>query len=102
MEVLTAAMSLTDRTSIQATLDAAIRLYLSGRLGKEQYRELLRGCSLAIRNFDKAGDTLAGPKPQLHEWDNYFDKVKSLLLTVDPLLDGPDAYVVDEPEEVLS
>lgn len=90
MEVLTAAMSFTDRTSIQATLDGAVRLYLSGRLGKEQYRELLRGCALAIRNFDRAGDTLAGPRPQAHEWDDYFDKVKSLLLTADPLLDLPD------------
>lgn len=102
MDVLTAAMSLTDRTSIQATLDAAIRLYLSGRLGKEQYRELLRGCSLAIRNFDRAGDTLAGPKPQAHQWEDYFDKVKSLLLTVDPLLEAPEGDSFDDAEGALS
>jgi hypothetical protein len=98
MEVLTAAMSFTDRVSIQATLDGAIRMYLSGRLGKEQYRELLRGCALAIRNFDKAGDTPAGPKPQSHEWDEYFDKVRSLLQTADPLLDGPSGDDDDAEE----
>jgi hypothetical protein len=97
MEVLTTVMSFTDRTSIQATLDGAVRLYLSGRLGREQYRELLRGCSLAMRNFDKTGDTLAGPRPQEHDWDDYFDKVKSLLLTIEPLL---EATATDEPLEV--
>lgn len=85
-ELLGAAMSLNDRTSIQATIDVALRLYLGGHLQREKYRDIIYACSAAARNFDRSGDTLAGPNPQEHEWDEYFVKVGSLLETFDPLL----------------
>lgn len=105
-ELLGAAMSLTDRTSIQATMDVALRLYLGGHLKREKYRDIIHGCSAAARNFDQSGDTLEGPKPQEHKWDNYFIKVGSLLDTVAPLLvedeePNPDATIGYEVDEIL-
>jgi hypothetical protein len=79
-------LSFTDRASIQAVLDTLVRLVISGRISNERARIILRACSVAAHNFDPALDTLTGPVPQQHEWFAYFDKVESLLTTVDPLL----------------
>ena len=44
--------ALADRSSIQALLDAIIRLELAGRLPNARARNLLRALSIAVRNFD--------------------------------------------------
>ena len=52
---------LADRSSIQALLDAVIRLELAGRLPNARARNLLRALSIAVRNFDlPPGDTTHG------------------------------------------
>ena len=84
-------LSLTDRSSIQAVLDTLIRLELAGRISNDRANIILRACSIAARNFDRAPDTLSGPHPQQHDWFSYFDKVQSLLATVDPLIDEANA-----------
>ncbi len=83
-------LSLTDRPSIQAILDSLIRLQFAGAMPVDRARIILGACAVAARNFDRAADTVAGPNPQKHDWFPYFDKVESLLATVDPLLDESD------------
>lgn len=46
------ALSLVDRRSTQALLDAVIRLELTGRLAPTRTRNILRAISIAVRNFD--------------------------------------------------
>ena len=86
VDFLQAVIALNDRTSIQATLDEVIRLSLAGRLDPKRARVILQACAIAVRNFDPAPITLAGPKPQQHDWQSYFGRVKAALLTIDPLL----------------
>lgn len=86
-QLLDATLSLTDRASIQAVLDALIRLQFAGRISHERAHIILRACAIAVRNFDRPADTLSGPTPQQHDWALYFDKVQALLATVDPLLE---------------
>ena len=81
--LLDASLALTDRTAIQAALDAAIRLQLSGRISDNRARTLLRYLRAASLNFDPA---LQGA-PRSHEWHNYFQRVEGLLATIDPLLE---------------
>lgn len=88
--LLRTVLVLTDRVSIQATIDAAIRLYLNGNIDHEKYRDVVHGCWVAMRNFDRAGETLAGPSPQRHDMDDYFGRVKALLGSVDLLITRPD------------
>ena len=45
-------LDLTDRTTVQAFLDAIIRLELGGHLSEARARRLVRLASLAIKNFD--------------------------------------------------
>jgi hypothetical protein len=96
-QLLDTALSLTDRASIQAVLDTLIRLELAGRISHDRATIILRACSVAARNFDRSADTLAGPAAQQHDWFPYFEKVHSLLATVDPLLD--EAHAHDAPLE---
>ncbi len=94
------ALSFTDRSSIQAVLDTVARLELAGRISHQRATIVLRACSIATRNFDRTLDTLNGPRPQQHDWYHYFDKVQSLLATIDPLLDEAtehDAAALDSP-----
>lgn len=100
LNLLSTVISLTDRASIQAASDVAIRLYIGERIERDKFDSLIRACSVAMRNFDKPGDTLAGPKPQTHEWNGYFLKVKALLKTVDPLLLA--AYSISEARTPVS
>jgi hypothetical protein len=86
VELLEAVVALNDRTSIQAILDQVIRLSLAGRLEPKRARVILQACAIAVRNFDPAPQTLAGPRPQNHDWESYFSRVKAALLTIDPLL----------------
>ena len=81
--LLDASLALTDRTSIQAALDAAIRLQLSGRISDARARTLLRYLRAASLNFEP---TTPGTV-RTHEWHNYFQRVEGLLATIDPLLD---------------
>ncbi len=100
-DLLATVFSLTDHSSIQAVLDTVVRLTFAGRLPVARAGVILRACSIAARNFDATLETLHGPRPQEHEWFGYFEKVKSLLLTIDPLLDeaangeGPDPMAGD-------
>ncbi len=93
-------LSFTDRASIQAVLDALVRLVISGRISNSRARIILRACSVATRNFDPALDTLTGPRPQQHEWFDYFDKVESLLTTVDPLLKEAAEHELDDGDSL--
>ena len=81
--LLDASLALTDRTAIQAALDAAIRLQLSGRISDERARTLLRYLRAASLNFEP---TSPGT-PRSHEWHNYSPRVEGLLTPIDPLLD---------------
>ena len=81
--LLDASLALTDRASIQAALDAAIRLQLSGRISDERARTLLRYLRAASLNFEPASPGT----PRSHEWHNYYQRVEGLLTTIDPLLD---------------
>ena len=81
--LLDASLALTDRASIQAALDAAIRLQLSGRISDARARTLLRYLRTASLNFEP---TPQGT-PRNHEWRGYFQRVEGLLATIDPLLD---------------
>ena len=81
--LLDAALALTDRASIQAALDATIRLQLSGRISDARARTLLRYFRIASLNFEP---TLQGT-PRNHDWRPYFQRVEGLLGTIDPLLD---------------
>ena len=85
--LMEAVLSLTDRASIQAVLDAVVRLTLSGRISEDRARIVLRACTIATHNFDPTGDTLAGPTAQQHDWFPYFNRVQALLATIDPLID---------------
>ena len=99
--LLDTVLSFTDRASIQAVLDTLVRLVISGRISNERARIVLRACSVAAHNFDAALDTLTGPVPQKHEWFAYFDKVESLLITVDPLLKEAAAHDDEAAEDAL-
>ena len=81
--LLDASLALTDRTAIQAALDAAIRLQLSGRISDARARTLLRYLRAAAFNFDSAAQGM----PPNHELRIYFQRVEGLLVTIDPLLD---------------
>ncbi len=96
-QLLDTVLSLTDRASIQAVLDTLIRLELAGRISHDRATIILRACSVAARNFDRSADTLVGPAAQQHDWFPYFQKVQSLLATIDPLLD--EALQNDEAPE---
>ena len=56
-------MPLADRASIQALLDAVIRLELSGRIPGARTRNLLRALSIAVRNFDTPRSDPNNPNP---------------------------------------
>lgn len=86
-DLLRSAMALTDRPSIQAVIDTVIRLQFAGRISDTRARTILRGCQLAIQNFDAPTRTMEGIKPQQHPWPEYFERVHGLLSTVGPLLD---------------
>jgi len=81
--LLDASLALTDRASIQAALDAAIRLQLSGRISDARARTLLRYLRAASLNFEPT----APGGIRTHEWHNYFQRVEGLLHTIDPLLE---------------
>jgi hypothetical protein len=87
--LMEAIFSLNDRASIQAVIDSTIRLTLSGHLSAERANIIMRGCSIAARNFDPTVETLAGPKPPTHDYRPYLTKVESILLTIDRLLTNP-------------
>ena len=97
IDLLTTVIALNDRTSIQAVLDEVIRLSLAGRIDFKRARIVLQACAIAVRNFDPAPITLSGPKPQQHDWESYFGRVKAALLTIDPLLEQADQQ--DNPEK---
>lgn len=82
-QLLDASLALTDRASIQAALDAAIRLQLSGRISDARARTLLRYLRAASLNFEPT----APGGVRTHEWHNYFQRVEGLLATIDPLLE---------------
>ena len=88
-QFLEAVLSFNDRPSIQAVLDTVTRMVLAHRLDPAAAAVVLRACSIATRNFDRAPETLQGTMPQQHEWWNYVEKVESLLRSVDRLLDLP-------------
>lgn len=94
--LLETVLSLTDRSSIQAVLDTLIRLEFSGRISHDRASIIVRACAVAARNFDRTIETLEGPRPTEHDWFPYFQKVQSLLETVDPLLD--EANASEDPE----
>jgi hypothetical protein len=95
-DLINTAFSFTDRASIQAVIDSTFRLILSGRLDSDRARLALRACSIAVQNFDRSRETLSGPVPQQHDWFLYFEKVRSLLASVDPLLARPTP---EDPED---
>jgi hypothetical protein len=95
--LLETVLSLTDRPSIQAVLDTLIRLEFAGRISHDRASIIVRACAVAARNFDRTIETLDGPKPPEHDWFPYFQKVQSLLETVDPLLDEANATEASEP-----
>lgn len=84
--LLHATFSFSDRTSIQAVIDTVVRLLISSRVDYKTGSLVLRYCNAAIRNFDLAGRSLDGPKPQHHDTSAYFRKVEALLQTIDPVL----------------
>lgn len=96
-DLMSAVVVLTDRVSIQATIDVAMRLYLDSRIDDRKFRNLIQACSTAVRNFDAAGETLAGPRPQTHDFMTYFSRVRSLLQSVDPMIATYD--VVEASDE---
>jgi hypothetical protein len=81
--LLDASLALTDRASIQAALDAAIRLQLSGRISDTRARTILRYLRAASLNFEPTPTGI----PRNHEWLFYFQRVEGLLATIDPLLE---------------
>ena len=94
-QFLETVLSFNDRPSIQAVLDTVTRMVLAHRLDPASAAVVLRACSIATRNFDRAPETLQGYMPQEHEWWNYVRKVEALLHSVDRLLEVPS----DEPDE---
>ncbi|MGE0600863.1 MAG: hypothetical protein AB7J35_04095 [Dehalococcoidia bacterium] len=99
IELLNSVIALNDRTSIQAVLDEVIRLALSGRIDYKRARIVLQACAIAVRNFDPAPITLSGPKPQQHDWQSYFGRVKAALLTIDPLLAANEPADDEDPAD---
>lgn len=91
IDLLETAMSFTDRASVSAVLDAVVRLKTSGRISFDTAAIMLRACAIASRNFDRTGQTLAGPRPQGHPPQEYFARLRALLNTVDAILEeAPD------------
>ena len=91
VDLLETAMGFTDRASVSALLDAVVRLKTSGRISFDTAAIILRACSIASHNFDRTGQTLAGPRPQGHPPQEYFDRLRAILNTVDAILeDAPD------------
>ena len=98
-QFLETVLSFNDRPSIQAVLDTVTRMVLAHRLDAASAAVVLRACSIATRNFDRAPETLQGTMPQQHEWWNYVEKVESLLRSVDRLLEIPPDKEDDDPAE---
>ncbi len=82
-------LALTDRVSIQAVIDAVVRLELAGRIPPARSRNILRALSIAVRNFDRSD--LLGDSASSHRHHAYFDKVRALLDTIDPLIEEAHA-----------
>lgn len=85
IQLLDTAMGLYDRASIQAAVDSVIRLVLSGQVTAERARAALRGCAIAARNFD-VSDTLAGRTTAPFPPVEYYQKVRAVLSSIDPML----------------
>ncbi len=81
------ALSLRDRASIQAVLDALVRLQLSGRISIARSAIILRACSIATRNFDRLPSTLYATERQDHDPTTYWSMLQGLLGDVDDLLE---------------
>ena len=80
------AWALSDRASIQAVLDAVIRLELAGRIPNSRARNLIRALALAIRNFDTppASDQLG--RVSRHNLSRYHHARRSLDNNLEALL----------------
>jgi hypothetical protein len=63
--------ALVDRASIQAVLDAVIRLELAGRLPNNRARNLIRALGIAVRNFDEPGGGPGKPRVFRHNLNRY-------------------------------
>jgi hypothetical protein len=70
--------ALADRASIQALLDAVIRLELAGRLPNARARNLIRALGLAIRNFDTPPKERHKPQAARHNLTRYYHTRRSL------------------------
>jgi hypothetical protein len=65
------AWALADRSSIQALLDAVIRMELAGRLPNVRARNLLRALAIAVRNFDTPPIDTAKGRTSRHNLSRY-------------------------------
>jgi hypothetical protein len=85
-------LDLSTRTGIQAALDAVLRLEFAGRIDPKRTRNLLRGLTLAARNFDplRNYDVQLGRRVQHDEREyniaRFFlaQRLESILPQVDP------------------
>ena len=88
--LLDTSLALTDRLSIAAIMDVALRLQLAGRIPDDRARTILRYCQAAAHNFDRVPLTMDGTEH--HDWRAYFQRVEGLLSTIDPLLDEANEH----------
>ena len=70
---------LSERASVQALVDAVMRLELTGRLSDARSRRLIRLLSIAVRNFDPPGWVPYRGRVAQHDFQRYND-VRACLL----------------------
>jgi len=63
--------ALADRASIQAVLDAVIRLELAGRIPNHRSRNVIRALAIAVRNFDTPPTDTTHARTYRHNLDRY-------------------------------
>ena len=83
--------ALADRSSIQAILDAVIRLELAGRLPTARVRNLLRALSIAVRNFDTPPGAPLHGRTARHDLTRYHHARHTLDQNLEALLTEAEA-----------
>jgi hypothetical protein len=83
--------ALADRASIQAILDAVIRLELAGRLPNNRARNLIRAISIAVRNFDTPSLDAGHGRTARHDLARYNHTRRTLDRHLDTLLQEAEA-----------
>jgi len=83
--------ALVDRPSIQAILDAVIRLELAGRLPNNRARNLIRAISIAVRNFDTPPHEAQHGRTSRHDLARYNHTRRTLDRHLDTLLQEAEA-----------